>query len=315
MDDLHSRTVAELHGLLRERECAGDESLRRDDRGDRRERDQRILERAGRQQEERIDRARRFPQDQRALPEVARQQPRQHQEEPGEADRPLAEVSHVGVERLRSRDGQDNGAEENESGVSMPSEEFQTVQRIRRSENLRAQQNLGQSESPDRHEPNDHHGPEYPPDLGGAVLLEEEKPSEYRDGEGEYQVLRLRSHHFQTCHGAQHRDRRRDHAIAVEQRRSDQSQRDDSLAAQGVRVAPLLLKNERQQRENSALAIVVRPHDEDDVLDADDDYQRPDDQRQNAVDVFRRRSEAMLRFEALAQGIEGTGADVPINDA
>src|SRR5450759_3705673 len=279
MDDLHARTVAELHGLLRERECARDESLRRDDRGDRCERDQRILERAGRQQEERIDRARRVPQDQRALAEIVRQQRRQHQEEPGEADRPLAEVSHVGVERLRSGDGQDHGSEENESGVPMPNEKLQAVQRIRRGEDLRGLQNFGQSESPNRPEPDDHHGPEYPPDLGGAVLLEEEKPSEYRDGEGEYQVLPLRSHHFQTFHGAQHGDRRSDHAIAVEERRSDQSERDDRLATKGVRIAPLLLKTERQQCEDSALAVVVRPHDEDDVLDADDDYQRPDDQR------------------------------------
>ena len=127
MDDLHARTVAELHGLLRERERAGDESLRRDDRGDRREGDQRILERAGREQVERIDRARRVPQDQRALPEVVRQQRRQHQEEPGEADRPLAEVSHVGVERLGSGDGQDYGPEENESSVPMSKEKLHAV--------------------------------------------------------------------------------------------------------------------------------------------------------------------------------------------
>ncbi len=73
MDDLYARTVAKLHGLLRERERAGDESLRRDDRRDRREGDQRILERAGREQVERIDGGRRVPQDQCALSEVVRQ--------------------------------------------------------------------------------------------------------------------------------------------------------------------------------------------------------------------------------------------------
>src|SRR3984893_18425024 len=128
-------------------------------------------------------------------------------------------------------------------------------------------------------------------------------------------MLRLWSYHFEAFHGAQHRDRGSDHAIAVEQRRADQSQRDDRLAPKGVGITPHLLKNERQQRENSALAVVVRPHDENDVLDADDDYQRPDDQRENAIDVGRHWSEAVLQLEALAQGIKGTGSDVPVDDA
>jgi hypothetical protein len=120
---------------------------------------------------------------------------------------------------------------------------------------------------------------------------------------------------FQTFDGAQYRDRRRDHAIAVKEGRSDQSQSDDDLSAHGVRVAPLLLKNEREQRENSALAVVVRAHDENDVLDADDDYQRPDNQREDAVDVVGSWLDAVFELEAFAQRVEGTGTDVPVDDA
>jgi hypothetical protein len=125
----------------------------------------------------------------------------------------------------------------------------------------------------------------------------------------------LRRDDFQTFNGAQYRDRRRDHAIAVEERCSNQSQRDDDLSALGVRVAPLLLKNERQQGENSALAVVVRAHDENDVLDADDDYQRPDDQREDAIDVVGCWLDAVFELEAFAQRVQGTGADVPVDDA
>ena len=125
----------------------------------------------------------------------------------------------------------------------------------------------------------------------------------------------MRRDDFQTFNGAQYRYRRSDHAIAVEERRSDQSQRDDDFSAHGVRVAPLLLKNERQQRENSALAVVVRAHDENDVLDADDDYQRPDDQREDAVDVVGGWLDAVLELEAFAQRVKRTGTDVPVNDA
>jgi hypothetical protein len=147
------------------------------------------------------------------------------------------------------------------------------------------------------------------------MLLEEEQTGEDYDGQREHQVLRLRCDDFQTFNGAQYRDRRSDNAIAIEQRCSNQSQRDYDLSAHRVRIAPLLLKNQRQQRENSALAVVVRPHDEDDVLDADDDYQRPDDQRENAVDVVGGWLDSVFELEAFAQRVEGTGTDVPVDDA
>ena len=128
-------------------------------------------------------------------------------------------------------------------------------------------------------------------------------------------MLRLWSYDFEAFHGAQHGDRRSDHAIPVQQRRTDQSQRDYGLAPERVRIAPLLLKNERQQRENSALAVVVRAHYENDVLDADDDYQRPDDQREDAVDVVGGWLDAMFELEAFAQRVQRTGTDVPVDDA
>ena len=85
------------------------------------------------------------------------------------------------------------------------------------------------------------------------------------------------------------------------------------LAPQSVGVATLLLKDEREQRQDSTLAVVVGSHDEDDVLDADDDDQRPDDQGENAVDVRGDGVQAVL--EAFAQGVKGAGPDVPVNDA
>ena len=125
----------------------------------------------------------------------------------------------------------------------------------------------------------------------------------------------MRGDHLETFNRAEHRDRRCYNTIAIEKRRSDQSQRDDDLSAHGVRIAPLLLKNERQQREYPALAVVVRAHDENDVLDADDDYQRPDDQREDAVDVVGGWLDAMFELEAFAQRVKRTGTDVPVDDA
>ena len=75
------------------------------------------------------------------------------------------------------------------------------------------------------------------------------------------------------------------------------------------------LEDEREQREDATLAAIVGAHDEDDVLDADDEDQRPDDEREDAVDVGRNRSQSMLYLEALAQRIQGAGADVSVDNA
>jgi hypothetical protein len=81
-----------------------------------------------------------------------------------------------------------------------------------------------------------------------------------------------------------------------------------------IAVPPLLLQNEREQCQLSAFAAVVRSEDEGDVLDADDDDQRPDDERQYTVDVGRVGSEPMLELEAFTKRVKRTRSDVAIDD-
>jgi hypothetical protein len=75
------------------------------------------------------------------------------------------------------------------------------------------------------------------------------------------------------------------------------------------------LKNKRYKGENSALAPVVGSHDEHDVFDTHHCDQRPQYEREHAVDVGFRRAETVLRLKALTQRVKRTGADVAINDA
>ena len=81
-----------------------------------------------------------------------------------------------------------------------------------------------------------------------------------------------------------------------------------------ISVPPLVLQNEREQRQLSPFAAVVRAQDEDDVLDADDDDQRPDDQRQHAVDVGGIGRQPVLQLEAFAKRVQRARADVAIDD-
>ena len=91
--------------------------------------DQRQQRPRRRQQEERmLDVG--FEQQQRALPEVVQHQRRQHQREPRQPDRMLAEVPHVGVERFAAGDDEEHGAEHRKSGEAVGDEEGDGVPRI-----------------------------------------------------------------------------------------------------------------------------------------------------------------------------------------
>ena len=74
-------------------------------------------------------------------------------------------------------------------------------------------------------------------------------------------------------------------------------------------------QDEGEQGEDAALPVVVESHDEDDVLDTDDQDERPDDERQHAVHGGDVESEAVLRLEALAERVERACADVAVDDA
>ena len=76
-------------------------------------------------------------QQQRALAEVVQQQRRQHQREPGDADRPLAEVAHVGVERLAAGDDEEDRAEHGEAVPAVFAKNAHGVARIDRGQHDR----------------------------------------------------------------------------------------------------------------------------------------------------------------------------------
>ena len=82
--------------------------------------------------------AARLVMQQRALAEVVQQQRRQHQAEPGEADRTLAEVAHVRVQRLAAGDDEEDRAEHGEAVQSVLLEESHRVTRIERRQHDRA---------------------------------------------------------------------------------------------------------------------------------------------------------------------------------
>jgi hypothetical protein len=123
----------------------------------------------------------------------------------------------------------------------------------------------------------------------------------------------MRSVKLDPLDRAQHRNRWGNRPVAIEQRGADESDQDHCRAPSIALRAPRA--DERKQRQDAALAVVVGAHDEDGVLERDDDYQRPKDQRHDAEHSFRRH--LTIRAGGLGcnvQGVERARADVAEHD-
>jgi hypothetical protein len=113
--------------------------------------------------------------------------------------------------------------------------------------------------------------------------------------------------HLQAFERRQHRDRRRDGAVAIDQRRAEQTDGNDGGSL------PLLHPQQRHQSQNAAFAVIVDAHGERDIFHAGDDEQRPQHQRQRAQDhggIGR----ASGSTEDGLEGVERAGADIAKHD-
>ena len=155
-------------------------------------------------------------------------------------------------------------------------------------------------------------GPNRPPTLARAVALDGEDAHEDHDRDRHDVGLEHRRGHVHALDGAQHRDGRRDHAVAVEQRRAEEPSR---ISHRGVRLAAL------PRGGSSAVRARMPPSPRlsarsttRDVLHRDDQQQRIDDEREHAEHVVVRRRHRVRSEEALAHRVERAGADVAVDD-
>jgi len=244
----------------------------------------------------------------RALTEIVQQQGGQHIRAPGDPDRPLAEVSHVGVDALGAGDGKHHRAQRQKPGNAIVDEKSQRVRGIDCLENGWSARDVHHTQQCQHGEPQHRDRPEQSADAGGALLLNDEK--QYDDGNGDRNDERLETRrcNLQTLDRRKYRNRRCDHAVAVEHRRTEQPERHEEPAC--ARAALCGAQYQREQGHHAALAAVVRPHHEHDVLERYHDYQRPEDQRQHAEDIGVRRGHSVAAAERFLHRVQRAGADV-----
>ncbi|MNI18203.1 hypothetical protein D3C73_716040 [compost metagenome] len=109
----------------------------------------------------------------------------------------------------------------------------------------------------------------------------------------------------------QHGNRRGDHAVAIEQRRTDQPANHQKAAQ--LRMPCRRPPRQRGQGHDPAFALVVGAQDEHHVLDRHDPDQRPEDQRQNSQYAVMVDRHAIATGEHFFEGVQRTGADIAVN--
>ena len=256
---------------------------------------------------------RRVGKQQRPLAEIIEQQGGQDDGKPGRADWRPSEVPHVGVKRLATGQHQHDPSERKKADQRVVHEKGDRPARIQRSQHVGIADDAVDAEDGQGGEPQQHHRPEQLADTRRAVVLDEKQKNQDHQRQRNDERLEGRGDDFQPFDCGEHRNRRRDHSVAVEKCRADQPEHDD-----GCPFRPFLTmaQGQRHQRHDAALATIVGAHDEGDVLAADHGHQHPENQREDAEHVIGAdRYGVVCAAKDFLQRIQRTGADVAKNHA
>ncbi len=220
-------------------------------------------------------------------------------------------MSHVGVERFAPGHHQEHRSQDEEAVPAVVAEERDRVERVYRRKHSRVRSDRDDAQDREGREPQHHDRAEDRAHAGGAVALHQEEAHEDEDGKRKNIGLEERGRDRETFERAQDGDRRSDHAVAVQEGGAEDAHPEDGeMAGHAVfRVRP----DQREEREDAAFAAVVGSHHEGEVLQGDDDEERPEDERENAVDVLGCRSDGVGTMEAFSKSVERARPDVAVD--
>ncbi len=220
-------------------------------------------------------------------------------------------MAEIGVERLRAGDGKEHGAQRDEPDHAVPGEELHGIDRIEGQQDLRIAGDEPYSGDGDGDEPQRGDRTEERRDPGGAARLHGEQHDQDHDGQRHDVVVEGGGDELEALDRGQHRQRRRDHGVAIEQRRADDAAEHDRARALAQRAL-----RQRHEGERAALPLVVRPQQDEHVFERDHHDQRPEDQREHAEHgVAGQGAAGGCRVDSFAKCIERARADVAVDDA
>ena len=312
MLNLQARQVTELNHLLGDRKRARDQGLRCDHRGHGGQTYERHQRPIRRHHEKRVLHRRRVVQQQGTLAKVVERERRHDDGEPGDANRLLAEMTHVGVKRLAPCDAQHNSAQNDEGDVGVIPDESDCVMRAQGPQDFGMGQDLRHTQHRDAEKPDHRNRPKELANARGAALLHKEQAEQDDQRQWNHILLEGGRYHFQAFDCRQHGDRRRNNTIAVKQAGAEDANQKQHLTQ--ARFVLDRLRGQRQHGHQAALTVVVGTQDERDVLDRDDNRQGPEENRQDAKHVFMGEGN-MAGAEYFLDRVQNAGADVAVDNA
>jgi hypothetical protein len=222
-------------------------------------------------------------------------------------------MPHVGIQRLGPGEGQHDGAHRGKHLPTPRVQEGQAVQRVERRQDGRLADDLQKPEKRQHPEPHDDHRAEQLADHRGAVALHRKQADEHRHRDRDHVGLQGRRRDFQPLHGAEHRDGRRDHAVAIEQGCAEHTGQQQGRAP-AARAAGGF-GGQCGQRHDAAFAPVVGAQDQQHVFQRHHQHQAPEDDRHRADQVRGIQGNAGGGAEDLFHGVQRAGADVAVHHA
>ena len=159
-----------------------------------------------------------------------------------------------------------------------------------------------QAQKADGQEPDHHDGAEDLADDGRALALQHEQPHQDDHSRGQDVLGKARHRLFEAFQRGQHRNRRRDRTIAIQQSRTQN--------AHGHQASAFMPMQGQigHQGQNSAFALVVGAHDQGHILDRSRQDQGPDDEGEHAEGDLGRGPTCGLHGGL--KGVKRAGADV-----
>jgi hypothetical protein len=145
--------------------------------------------------------------------------------------------------------------------------------------------------------------------------LYQEQTEQYDECCGDDERFHRRLDDSQALHRAEYGDGRSDDAVAVQERGPENAEDDEESPSPDIRAPVLPLEYEGQRGKHATFAAIVSAQDEHKVFDDNDEHQRPENQRQNALDVGDGRRQAVVGVKCLPDSVERAGPDVAIDDA
>ena len=185
------------------------------------------------------------------------------------------------------------------------------MHRVHRGQHFRSSDERGHAEDGEATEPREGDGPEQRTEGTRAPALQREDPDENGNGQRDHVRFEDRRGDGEALDGAEHGDGGGDHPVSVEERGAEEPEEKEAVGAPA-----LCCRRHRQchEREDASLTPVVRAQDEHQILDRDDENERPGGEGEDAEHVRRGRLDRVMAAEAFPERVQRARPDVPVDD-